>query len=323
MNGESVFTFEDAKTVVDFCGPNDSNLVLIEELFGAPIKTKGNELIFPEGDSQLRSNLKLLLGELQSYYREGRSIDPDLIRSLYEHLEDGRSGEGLRNNNITIPNGFSKVFPRSYNQAVFLKALNEYDMCFSIGPAGTGKTFLAIAHALSEVLSRKKRKLLLTRPVVEAGESLGFLPGDMAQKLNPYLKPLYDAMDTLIPTEVVNRLEESRVIEIAPLAYMRGRSLKDCYIILDEAQNASREQMKMFLTRLGEGSKAVITGDVTQIDLPRKQNSGLIHAARILKSIPEVHFSYFSNRDVVRSQLVRKIIKAYDDYYKAEGEPGA
>jgi phosphate starvation-inducible PhoH-like protein len=185
-------------------------------------------------------------------------------------------------------------------------------MTFCVGPAGTGKTYLAVAHALAEILGRKRRKLVLTRPVVEAGERLGFLPGDLAQKINPYLKPLYDAMESLVPTETIQKMEENGVIEIAPLAYMRGRSLNDCYVILDEAQNTTREQMKMFLTRLGEGSKAVVTGDITQIDLPKQEQSGLLHAVRILGDIDEIHFNYLTVRDVVRNPLVQKIIQAYE-----------
>jgi phosphate starvation-inducible PhoH-like protein len=188
----------------------------------------------------------------------------------------------------------------------------EHELSFCIGPAGTGKTYLAVAYALRQILSRSKRKLVLTRPVVEAGESLGFLPGDLAQKISPYLKPLYDAMENLIPPDVLQKLEENRTIEIAPLAYMRGRSLRDCVIILDEAQNTTKEQMKMFLTRLGENTEAIVTGDVTQIDLPKRTHSGLLEALRILEGIPEIHFTYFSGNDIVRSRLVRRIIQAYD-----------
>ena len=197
-------------------------------------------------------------------------------------------------------------------QARYLTALDNHDIVLGIGPAGTGKTYLAVAHALRDVLTSKRRKLVLTRPVVEAGESLGYLPGDLAQKISPYLRPLYDAMESLVPYETLHRMEEQRVIEIAPLAYMRGRSLNDCYVILDEAQNTTREQMKMFLTRLGEGSQAVITGDVTQIDLPRKGQSGLLHAVDLLHDIPDIRFSYFTARDVVRNPLVQKIINAYE-----------
>jgi phosphate starvation-inducible PhoH-like protein len=215
---------------------------------------------------------------------------------------------------IVIPQGFQKILPRSPAQAQFITDIARFDMVFGIGPAGTGKTFLAIAHSLAEILSHRKKKLILTRPVVEAGESLGFLPGDLEEKLNPYVRPLYDAMDALVPAEVITRLEELRIIEIAPLAYMRGRNLKDCCVILDEAQNATKEQMKMFLTRMGEGTRVIITGDVSQIDLPASRQSGLIHAAKVLSSIPEIKFSYFSSRDVVRSRLVRSIINAYDAY---------
>ena len=211
-----------------------------------------------------------------------------------------------------IPGGFTKVFPRGKSQSLYLRGLATHDLAFAVGPAGTGKTFLAVAWALRELLTKSKRKLILTRPVVEAGESLGFLPGDLAQKISPYLRPLYDAMETLVPFEVVRRLEESRAIEIAPLAYMRGRNLSNCVVILDEAQNTTKEQMKMFLTRLGENAKAVVTGDVTQIDLPRKGESGLVHALQLLSRVEDVFVCRLDSRDVVRSGLVRRIIEAYE-----------
>lgn len=226
--------------------------------------------------------------------------------------EDEEQTEFLRTWSVELPVNGRRVFPKSYRQAAFIKGMYENDLSFCIGPAGTGKTYLAVAYALRQILSRSKRKLILTRPVVEAGESLGFLPGDLAQKISPYLKPLYDAMENLIPGDVLQKLEENRTIEIAPLAYMRGRSLRDCVIILDEAQNTTREQMKMFLTRLGENTEAIVTGDVTQIDLPRRNQSGLLEALRILEGIPEIHFTYFSGNDIVRSRLVRRIIQAYD-----------
>ncbi|HBK59040.1 MAG TPA: phosphate starvation-inducible protein PhoH, partial [Spirochaetaceae bacterium] len=213
---------------------------------------------------------------------------------------------------IQIPNGFGKVFPRSSGQSLYLQGIASHDLVFAIGPAGTGKTYLAMAYALRELLTRSRRKLILTRPVVEAGESLGYLPGDLEQKINPYLRPLYDAMEALVPYETIHRLEESRAIEIAPLAYMRGRSLTNCIVILDEGQNTTKEQMKMFLTRLGEGTKAIVTGDITQIDLPKKTESGLVHAVNLLEHIDEVFVSRLDARDVVRSPLVRKIIEAYE-----------
>jgi phosphate starvation-inducible PhoH-like protein len=195
--------------------------------------------------------------------------------------------------------------------------MRSCDISFCVGPAGTGKTWLAVAEALRLVLSKGLRKLVLTRPVVEAGESLGFLPGDLAQKINPYLRPLYDAMESLVPFEVIRRMEETRAIEIAPLAYMRGRSLNDCMVILDEAQNTTREQMKMFLTRIGGGARAVITGDTTQIDLPRPADSGLLHAVSLLAGVEGIHFSFLHTIDVVRNPLIKKIIQAYDNEKKS------
>ncbi|WP_455381335.1 PhoH family protein [Salinispira pacifica] len=319
---------EDRALLADVCGVNDSNLKLIEDLLGTRILSRGNEIYLENDTSENRRLLTSMLNELKLHVELGHSPGPDLIRSVYTSLsgqtqetdaperqaepESRRNADILRTSFISIPGGQTKVFPRSIGQAMYIEGMTAYEMSFGIGPAGTGKTFLAVAHALSEVLSRKKRKLVLTRPVVEAGESLGFLPGDLAQKLNPYLRPLYDAMESLIPTETIRRLEENGVIEIAPLAYMRGRSLRDCYIILDEGQNTTREQMKMFLTRMGEGSKAVITGDITQIDLPRKKESGLLHAAKVLADIAEIRFNYFTARDVVRNALVRKIVHAYE-----------
>jgi phosphate starvation-inducible PhoH-like protein len=255
--------------------------------------------------------------------RQGDNPSPEYVRALVKDFstglsaEDGdspaRNGPAINDAMIQIPYGFNRVFPRSRNQGAYVMGMRSCDICFGIGPAGTGKTFLAIAEALRLVLSKKMRKLVLTRPVVEAGESLGFLPGDLAQKINPYLRPLYDAMESLVPYEVIHRMEENRTIEIAPLAYMRGRSLNDCVVILDEAQNTTREQMKMFLTRIGEGARAVVTGDITQVDLPRREDSGLLHAVSILSGIEGIHFSFLHTQDVVRHSLIKKIIAAYEE----------
>jgi phosphate starvation-inducible PhoH-like protein len=263
-----------------------------------------------------------MIDSLIAAVREGESPGPEYV----EALADLREGSGveqtgvpadlMRDSLIHIPQGFRTVFPRGKNQAEYIQGMRRAEICFCVGPAGTGKTFLAIAEALRLVLARKIRKLVLTRPVVEAGESLGFLPGDLAQKINPYLRPLYDAMEALVPFGIIRRLEEERIIEIAPLAYMRGRSLGNCFIILDEAQNTTKEQMKMFLTRIGEGARAVITGDTTQIDLPKRVDSGLLHALSILKDVKEIYTSYLHTADVVRHPIIKKIIQAYED---AEG----
>jgi phosphate starvation-inducible PhoH-like protein len=253
-----------------------------------------------------------MMERLINSVERGESPSPDFVKALAKTAGEDGDEDPLREAMIHIPQGFGRVFPRSLNQAAYIRGMRACDICFCVGPAGTGKTYLAIAEALRLVLSKKLRKLVLTRPVVEAGESLGYLPGDLAQKINPYLRPLYDAMEALIPYETIRRMEEVRTIEIAPLAYMRGRSLNDCVVILDEAQNTTKEQMKMFLTRIGEGARALVTGDTTQIDLPRRVDSGLLHAASILSRIEGVHFSYLSTADVVRNPLIKKIIQAYD-----------
>jgi len=315
LHSDSSFVLDDLVALHALCGPQDENLRVLEELLGVPVYLRGNELHVSSPDIDCQNRFGSILREMERCHKENRLINPDIVRSAWQNMADGEDTVALlRKNSISIPQGLTKVFPRSASQAKFLEALDHHDMVFGIGPAGTGKTFLAIAHALSEVLAHRKHRLVLTRPVVEAGESLGFLPGDLEQKLNPYIKPLYDAMDALVPPEVIQRMEELRIIEIAPLAYMRGRSLRDSYIILDEAQNTTREQMKMFLTRLGEGSKAVITGDVTQTDLPVSKISGLVHAQRVLRNIPEIKMMYFGTKDVVRSRLVQKIIQAYEEH---------
>jgi len=304
---------DDQKTLSDLCGANDRNLRVIADMLDARVYTRGNEILLESPDQDKRESFTRIVEQLKGYSAEGYSPGPELIKAVYLSILDEKSTNGGARGNaeIVIP-GSMRVFPRSSNQAHYIRGMDACDVIIGIGPAGTGKTYLAIAHALREILSKRVKKLILTRPVVEAGESLGFLPGDLAQKISPYLRPLYDAMDALVPLDTVSKLEENRIIEIAPLAYMRGRSLNNCYIILDEAQNTTREQMKMFLTRLGEGSKAVITGDITQIDLPRKEHSGLAHAMKILKPIEEIHFTFFDAGDVVRNPLVKKIIHAYE-----------
>ena len=294
------------------CGANDGNLKVIEGFLGGRIAARGNEIRLEGVDDDGAKRFKALMDNLIALVKEGENPSPEYIRSLTDSDVTTEEESAKQESIIQIPHGFGRVYPRSKNQAEYIRSMRKYDICFSIGPAGTGKTYLAIAYALNLVLSKKMRKLILTRPVVEAGESLGFLPGDLAQKINPYLRPLYDAMESLIPYDIIHRMEENRTIEIAPLAYMRGRSLNDCVVILDEAQNTTKEQMKMFLTRIGEGGRAVITGDVTQIDLPRKNDSGLLHAVSILSSVEGLCFAYLHTVDVVRNPLVKKIIQAYE-----------
>jgi phosphate starvation-inducible PhoH-like protein len=314
VKDDVAIVLEDSSTLHDLCGVNDRNLRYIEGVFGSRVHTRGNQLYLDSSRDGDQIMFRELIGELQTHLKNGHTPDRDLIQGVYRSLLAGESAELslLRESVIAVPGGNTKVFPRGFNQAAYIESMSKKDIVFGVGPAGTGKTFLAIAYALQEILSKRMRKLVLTRPVVEAGESLGFLPGDLAQKINPYLRPLYDAMDILVPYETVNRLEENRIIEIAPLAYMRGRSISNAFIILDEAQNTTVEQMKMFLTRMGEGSKIIITGDITQIDLPSKKKSGLVDAVNILSGIDEISFSYFTAHDVVRHQVVKKIIQAYE-----------
>ena len=226
--------------------------------------------------------------------------------SRYQHasMEEGA---------VIVPGAQKKLYPKTQNQADYVKLLRTHDMVFCTGPAGSGKTFLAVAEALRLVLSKEKKGIVLTRPVVEAGESLGFLPGDMEQKIGPYLRPLYDSMEFLLSKETVKKLIENDIIETAPLAYMRGRTINDSVIILDEAQNTTCEQMKMFLTRMGNGSKVFITGDVTQIDLPKRCKSGLVHAVELLSGIKEIGMIQMTGCDVVRNPLVKKIVEAYEN----------
>jgi len=306
---ESITIILDNRDVLSgVCGANDGNLKVIEGSLGGRIAARGNEIRLEGADYEGQRRFKMVMDSLVALVQEGEVPSPEYVRSL--------AGGGASPDEeaiISIPHGFGRVFPRSRNQAVYVRGMRNYDISFGIGPAGTGKTYLAIAQALSLVLSKKMRKLVLTRPVVEAGESLGFLPGDLAQKINPYLRPLYDAMESLVPYDIIHKMEENRTIEIAPLAYMRGRSLNDCVVILDEAQNTTKEQMKMFLTRIGEGGRAVVTGDITQIDLPRRNESGLLHAISILSGVEGLCFAYLHTADVVRNPLVKKIIQAYEN----------
>jgi phosphate starvation-inducible PhoH-like protein len=314
MGKHLAVVLKNPERIQELFGANDGNLSVFEDILGVRLYFQGNQVYIDSNDEDKRLLFKRILGELEDHISLGQIPGPDLIRAVYRTLntDTDEGAELLKDTCVIIPGGLKKVFARSYRQALYLKAIDTKDLVFSIGPAGTGKTYLAVAQALKSVLSRSRRKLILTRPVVEAGENLGFLPGDLEQKISPYLRPLYDAMEAFIPPEVLRRLEENRIIEIAPLAYMRGRTLSECFVILDEAQNTSKEQMKMFLTRLGEGTQAVITGDITQIDLPKRKLSGLLDVISILKPIREIEFVFLGEEDVVRNPLVRKIVRAYE-----------
>jgi len=305
--------FDNRELLSGICGANDGNLRIIEDSIGGFITARGNEIHFKSDDETTVKRFKAMIDSLVAVVKEGEEPSPEYIRALGREFDDVSAHPQSADSIIQIPHGFRRVYPRSKNQSSYVTAMRETEICFCIGPAGTGKTYLAIAHALQMVLSKKMRKLILTRPVVEAGENLGFLPGDLSQKIDPYLRPLYDAMESLVPYDIIHRMEETRAIEIAPLAYMRGRSLNDCMVILDEAQNTTKEQMKMFLTRIGEGARAIITGDATQIDLVRKTDSGLLHAMDILREIEGLNFSFLHTTDVARNPLVKKIIQAYNE----------
>jgi phosphate starvation-inducible PhoH-like protein len=305
---------DDETILPEICGPNDGNLRVFEELLGVRVIPRGNEILLETGDGEVGRTFRSLLQQVEDHVRLGQLPGPDLIRSLHREITRGEAGQAelFKSAAVAIPGGYRKVYPRTINQARYLDDIARRELVFGIGPAGTGKTYLAVAEALSQVCGQGRRKLVVTRPVVEAGESLGFLPGDLGQKLQPYLRPLYDAIEALVPPETVARLEEAGAIEVAPLAYMRGRTLSNAFIILDEAQNTTREQMKMFLTRIGENSRTVVTGDITQIDLPRRSDSGLLHVTSILRPIREISFVWFEEQDVVRNPLVRRIVHAYE-----------
>ena len=291
------------------CGTNDSNLRLIEEHLGVPVFTKGNELSVEDEDPLIRQKFQFIVDRIIDEISAGGKNGEDIVVSVLNTHKKARTEEEV----IMIPGGLKRVYARTQHQAEYINMLQHKDMVFCTGSAGSGKTFLAVAEALSLILSHKKTKLIITRPVVEAGESLGFLPGDLEQKIDPYMRPLKDAMESVLPVETVKRLFEAGIIETAPLAYMRGRTLNNAVVILDEAQNTTIQQMKMFLTRMGDNTKVFITGDPTQIDLPKKTTSGLMHSIQILYKIEDIGFMELTAEDVVRNPLVKKIVKAYEN----------
>jgi phosphate starvation-inducible PhoH-like protein len=296
-------------------GAHDANLKHIESLLDVEIRTQGDELIV-EGQRNAEQRVELLFDQLRGLMEAGYELGNGDVKTATQLVVD--------NPDVDLRDYFLKggqkqgtkrrVNPKSVNQRKYLDTIEQHDIVFGVGPAGTGKTYLAMAQAVSYLVAKKVSRIILARPAVEAGEKLGFLPGDLQEKVNPYLRPLYDALYDMMDTEKATRLVERGTIEVAPIAFMRGRTLNDAFVILDEAQNTTSEQMKMFLTRLGFGSKAVVTGDITQIDLPNPRSSGLVEALKIVKNIEGIGIVYFDEKDVVRHKLVQQIVKAYDAF---------
>jgi len=322
---ETFLEFPDNRLLIDLCGEYDRNLAQIEHGLGVQIVRRGNQLSLI-GEDEARGRAAAVLEGLYQKLEAGRSIDAGEIDGEIrmggsESDTGSRSGDQLemfQGGRVEIKTRKKLVEPRTDAQRAYVQALFGNELAFGIGPAGTGKTYLAVAVGVSMFIGGHVDRIILSRPAVEAGERLGFLPGDMKDKVDPYMQPLYDALGDFLPGKQVTKLIEDKRIEIAPLAFMRGRTLSNAFVVLDEAQNATSMQMKMFLTRLGEGSRMVVTGDRSQIDLPRGVQSGLKDAERLLGGIDKISFNYFTSRDVVRHPLVAAIIEAYD----ADGETG-
>ena len=297
-------------------GAYDDNLRQLESLLNVRIRTQGHELMV-EGDAASTAKVARLVEQLGELMEEGHSISDKDVKTaaqlVAKDAETDLRDYFLKDGQLRTA-GKRRITAKSANQRRYLEAIDQHDIVFGIGPAGTGKTYLAMAQAVTYLLAKKVSRIVLARPAVEAGEKLGFLPGDLQEKVNPYLRPLYDALYDMLDIEKAEKYLERGAIEVAPLAFMRGRTLNDAFVILDEAQNTTTEQMKMFLTRLGFGSKAVVTGDVTQIDLPGGRISGLVQAMEVVGKIEGISFVYFDERDVVRHKLVQAIVKAYDVY---------
>lgn len=299
--------------VGELFGNFDENIKLIRNALNVDIHLRDGEIVVTGDENNVHLGEKLIL-ELMDIVTKGENLSNQNVSYAISMLLDGNEEKvkELVEDVIFITDKGKPIKPKTIGQKNYIKSIENNDLTFCVGPAGTGKTYLAVAMAVKAFRNEQVNRIILTRPAVEAGESLGFLPGDLKDKVDPYLRPLYDALFDILGVEKFNKYMERGMIEVAPLAYMRGRTLDYSFIILDEAQNTTREQMKMFLTRLGFGSKAVVTGDITQIDLPKGKTSGLKHAIEVLKHLKEIGFSYLTEKDVVRHQLVQKIIKAYE-----------
>lgn len=320
---EATLDFPDNRLLIDLCGEYDKNLAQVETGSDVQIIRRGNRLVIM-GQPDARAAAIEVLGTLYARLEAGKSVEPaDIDRELRMGLAprapstDDNPQSPSANDIVEIKTRKKLVEPRTDAQKAYTKALFDNELAFGIGPAGTGKTYIAVAVGVSMFIGGHVDKIILSRPAVEAGEKLGYLPGDMKDKVDPYMQPLYDALNDFLPAKQLTKLLEDKRIEIAPLAFMRGRTLSNAFVVLDEAQNATTMQMKMFLTRLGEGSRMVITGDRTQIDLPRGVPSGLADAERLLNQIPSISFNYFTSKDVVRHPLVAAIIEAYEADHEA------
>lgn len=314
MTNESKLYLQNASEAMNLLGLEDAHLRILEEALGARLLVRGEEITIT-GSSEEVERMNAAVKELLDMVRQGHNLTPAGVSYVISQVEKGQSSgmaDALSKVVATSHRG-RPIKAKTLGQAKYLEDLEKNSIVFGIGPAGTGKTYLAVVMAVRALKAKAVNRIVLTRPAVEAGEKLGFLPGDLQEKVDPYLRPLYDALYDLLGPETTQRYIEKGTIEIAPLAYMRGRTLDDSFMILDEAQNTTPEQMKMFLTRLGFGSQAVVTGDVTQVDLPRGNYSGLVEVQKILKGIPEISFHYFTAADVVRNPLIQKIIQAYEE----------
>lgn len=309
------FVVESNASALGIFGRRDEHLRLIEEACGVTIVARGTELTLT-GSKEAVEKAIAVLDDLARVAKKRPFLLPQDVRACLEMHSQGSSAriDELHEDLVQVTARGKRISPRTLGQKAYVDAIRKHGIVFGIGPAGTGKTYLAMAMATAALKNKEVSRLILTRPAVEAGESLGFLPGDLQEKVDPYLRPLYDALYDILGVEVFQRYMEKGVIEVAPLAYMRGRTLDDAFIILDEAQNTTPEQMKMFLTRMGFGSKMVITGDVTQIDLPEGRMSGLVHVQEVLEGVEGIAFVRLSDRDVIRHELVQRIIQAYDRY---------
>lgn len=312
-HAEARVVLDNINAAAEIFGNHDEHLTLIEKMLGVRVLLRGGELVILGPPEQIRQ-AREVFDQLQDYYRAGNRLTLQVVNYAIKVVRAGMTDAlSTLARDILITAKGKQIRPKTLGQREYIRAIREHDIVFAIGPAGTGKTYLAVVMAISALRNKEVSRLVLTRPAVEAGEKLGFLPGDLQEKVDPYLRPLYDSLYDVLGPENTQKYLERNIIEIAPLAYMRGRTLENAFIILDEAQNTTCEQMKMFLTRLGFGSKAVITGDVTQIDLPKGQVSGLVHAREVLSRIEGIAFRYLTGEDIVRHPLVSDIIKAYEE----------